>query len=112
VIIAKSLQYQLSSFSFTDCSIATNVKETLKIIREKTPDFILMDIKLNNHLDGIELSREIAKEYQIPMAYVSGFIDEPTLNRAAATMPVRIFNKPVNVHTIIQMIIEHLELSA
>lgn len=51
------------------------------------PDLILMDIKLEGEMDGIEAAAEIKKLQDIPVIYLTAFSDEKTVERAKLTEP-------------------------
>ncbi len=51
------------------------------------PDLVLMDIKLEGEMDGIEAAAKIRKQYDIPVIYLTAFSDEKTVERAKLTEP-------------------------
>jgi two-component system, response regulator PdtaR len=51
------------------------------------PDLVLMDIKLEGEMDGIEAAAKIRKSYDIPVIYLTAFSDEKTVERAKLTEP-------------------------
>ena len=51
------------------------------------PDLVLMDIKLEGEMDGIEAAGKIRKLYDIPVIYLTAFSDEKTVERAKLTEP-------------------------
>ncbi len=54
----------------------------LQAVRLGLPDIILMDIKIEGPIDGIETVIEIKKIAEIPVIYTSGNSDPSTLKRA------------------------------
>ncbi len=51
------------------------------------PDLVLMDIKLEGEMDGIEAAAEIRKSRDIPVIYLTAYSDEKTVERAKLTEP-------------------------
>ncbi len=110
LINAYSLKSDLGKYSYKECAIATNCKDALDAVEKSLPHFILMDINLNNHQDGIELAKEIYEKHRIPFAYVSGFLDKHSVERMNAGSPSGIFSKPANVKSIVKLIEKTLNL--
>jgi len=110
IINAYALKSNLAKYSYKECTIATNCKDALEAVKKSLPHFILMDINLNNHKDGIELAKEIYEKYRIPFAYVSGFLDLHAEERMKASSPSGIFSKPVSVKNIVSLIEKTLNI--
>jgi DNA-binding response OmpR family regulator len=72
----------------------TRIKEVRSSIEANRPDIIVMDINLNNEIDGITLAQEIKEEYGLRVIYVTAFKDEKTIARAVQTDPFGYLNKP------------------
>ncbi|WMX12192.1 MULTISPECIES: response regulator [unclassified Aureispira] len=70
--------------------------ETLAFLESQRPDFILMDIGLAGNKDGIETAEIINEKYQIPIIFLTGNSDKPTLARAKKTNPIGFINKPID----------------
>jgi PAS domain S-box-containing protein len=51
------------------------------------PDLVLMDIKLEGAMDGIEAAAQIRKSYDVPVIYLTAYSDEKTVERAKVTEP-------------------------
>ncbi len=75
-------------------SIASNGKDAIKLIGETNPDLVVMDIQLNDGIDGIELAKQIHKLYNIPFIYLTGSYDNSLLERAKQTNPIGFITKP------------------
>ena len=54
----------------------------MKLTIETNPDIVLMDIRLNDGMDGIELAEQIYKLYNIPFIYLTGSHDDPIMERS------------------------------
>ena len=64
---------------------------------ETHPDLVLMDILLEGDIDGIEATKQIRKLYNIPVIYLTGYNDKPTLEKANITKPNGYILKPYQI---------------
>lgn len=71
-------------------------REAIESAQRLHPDLVLMDIKLQGKMDGIEAASIIRQKLDIPIIYVTAFADEATLERAKATEPYGYIMKPFN----------------
>jgi two-component system, cell cycle sensor histidine kinase and response regulator CckA len=60
------------------------------------PDLVLMDIRLQGAMDGIEAAAVIRIHLDLPVVYLSAYVDAMTLARADATHPAGFLHKPVS----------------
>ncbi len=63
--------------------------------KESNPDAVLMDIRINGELDGIETALRIREFSDTPIIFLSGNSDENTLNRAKEAGSMGYLVKPV-----------------
>ncbi len=77
--------------------------ETIAFLENNRPDFILMDIGLAGDKDGVETAEIVNKLYQIPIIFLTGNSDKPTLERARMTNPVGFINKPIDEASLISL---------
>lgn len=71
-----------------------NGAEAVEICRLKTPDIVIMDVKMPVK-DGIEAAAEINRTSQIPVVLLTGSDDEETVRRAAEAGVMAYLMKPV-----------------
>ncbi|NQT65459.1 MAG: diguanylate cyclase, partial [FCB group bacterium] len=57
-------------------------------------DLVLVDIKLEGDLNGIDITDTIQQKYNIPVIYVTAYSDQRTLNEAKLTAPYGYISKP------------------
>jgi len=95
-IIARDLEYSLKKFGWTVCSSIRNGEEAVQKVRDQHPDAVLMDIKLDGRMDGIEAAAAIAEFSDIPVIYLTAYADDNTLSRARLTQPYGYIIKPVD----------------
>ncbi len=68
------------------------VQSALKL---KGVDLIIMDIRLSDGLDGIEAMKEIRKQSDVKVIYVTGNTEQQTRERASETKFEAFIEKPV-----------------
>lgn len=68
--------------------------EAIELAKNKHPDLILMDIRIQGDMDGIETAKEIYKQYNIPSIYLTAHSDEDTIKRAVESGPFGYLIKP------------------
>jgi len=93
-LIAIDIKEKLFELGFNDCEIAENIDSTLGKVKSFKPDLILLDINLNDRLDGIELADIIHKDKNTPIIFVTAYSDENTFDRAKITNPFGYLIKP------------------
>jgi CheY-like chemotaxis protein len=78
-------------------SIVTKGSEAIAQIQTLSPDLILMDIMLEDNIDGITAMEKIReKELQFPVIYITGNSDPVNLERAKLTNFEEYLIKPVS----------------
>jgi PAS domain S-box len=95
-IISQDIQSSLENMGFEAVSTASTGAEALLKVRDLKPDLILMDIMLDDEMDGIETAEKINTIFDIPLIYVTAYGDETTLKRARLTEPYGFITKPIS----------------
>ncbi len=93
-LVALELSSTIKSFGYQNVAYATNIKMSQKYLKEKRFDLILMDINLNETIDGITLYQELQTD--TPIIYLTAYTDEATIHRAIKTNPLGYLIKPHN----------------
>ncbi|MFN8458305.1 MAG: response regulator [Anaerolineae bacterium] len=104
-IVALSLQTHLKSFGYEVPVVVASGEEAIRYVRIIQPDLILMDIRLDGSMDGIEAAANIRSYVDIPIIYLTANSDEETLQRAKITEPYGYLLKPFEereLHTTIE----------
>lgn len=94
-ILAANLQENLESLGYTVLDIAGSATEAIEKAVRLSPDLVLMDIRLQGEMDGIQAAAQIWNRLHIPVIYVTGHSDKNTLERAKVTFPFGYLLKPV-----------------
>ncbi|HEY3251925.1 MAG TPA: response regulator [Ignavibacteria bacterium] len=95
-IIAKDIASRLTKLGYTVTGIASNCQQALKLIEQKLPDMVLMDIIIKGEYDGIESAHIINDKYSIPVVYLTAHSDVDTVERTKFTNPYGFISKPVD----------------
>lgn len=95
VIVAKDIEQKLARMGHEVIAIAMSGEDAVDIALHKKPDLILMDIKLQGQMDGVEAAAQIHARVQIPLIFLTALNDEQTLQRAKVTEPFGYIQKPI-----------------
>ncbi|MBO9202505.1 MULTISPECIES: sigma 54-interacting response regulator [Niastella] len=90
---AEYLRLLLEQAGYGITGIARSVLQAQEMIRDKKPDFVLLDIFLKGKQTGIDLAKLLAVD-NIPFVYLSANSNEEVLNAAKATQPYGFLVKP------------------
>ncbi len=81
--------------------IITTSYEAIEHVNVSQPDLILMDIFLEDDVDGITAAQKIRELYDIPIIYLTSDSTDETIQRAKITEPFGYLVKPVDEKTLI-----------
>lgn len=104
LLFAIDLENNLESFGYEVLDKVTNGDEAIKRADELKPDIILMDIKLEGSLSGIETSQVIKDTMDIPVIFLTAHSDVQTIEKAKLTEPFGFLLKPLRVDEVNSMI--------
>lgn len=94
-IIALDIKNSIEDMGFEVIDYVCDFNGVCKVLQKQLPDIILMDINLEESIDGIQISQNIQK-YKIPIIYLTAYTDEKTISRAIKTEPIGYIVKPFN----------------
>jgi two-component system cell cycle sensor histidine kinase/response regulator CckA len=93
-LIADDIQRTLIRLGYeVPLTVATGL-EAIEAAGSMRPQLMLMDIKLQGTMDGIEAAIVIRRQFEIPVVYLTSHSDEATLDRAMQTAPSGYLLKP------------------
>lgn len=93
-ISAMAIRRMLAELGYTVTGTAMSGEEAIRKASEIQPDLVLMDIKLDGLLDGIETAETLNRLYNIPVVYITAYEDEQIFQRAKLTAPFGYMIKP------------------
>jgi CheY-like chemotaxis protein len=106
IIVSMEIQERLKRLGYGVCDAVSTGEEAIEKAGEKRPDLVLMDIRLEGEMDGIEAAQAIQKRFNIPVVYLTANSDDKTLLRAKLTEPFGFILKPFHerdLHSNIEM---------
>lgn len=95
-IVAKDIQNSLIRLGYDVPSTASSAITAYDKLDEIKPDLVFLDIKLKGDTDGIQIAERIKTEYDIPVIFLTSYVDKSTLDRAKITEPYGYLVKPFN----------------
>ncbi|MGD1995031.1 MAG: PAS domain S-box protein, partial [Anaerolineae bacterium] len=105
-IVAKHIESGLQDLGYVVCARVSSGEEAISAAVETRPDLVLMDIRLDGDLDGVDAAKEIRSQLGTPVVYLTAYADEKTLQRAKVAVPYGYVVKPFGIrelHTTIQI---------
>lgn len=93
ILIADYIQELLNDFGYSNLQQANSKEEATEKLVSFEPDIVLMDINLNGHSEGIELSENEFKEQKI--IFLTAQNDKQTVQQAIKTNPLGYLTKPI-----------------
>jgi signal transduction histidine kinase len=94
--VAELLQLQIEHGGYSVPAVVTSGRAALQIISQLSLDLVLMDIRLDGEMDGIEVAERIRQKVDLPVVFLSCYSDTATFQRAKATKPYSYLLKPVD----------------
>ena len=92
-LIVMTIESMLKKNGFIVTGNSDNATIALKKINNIRPDLVLIDILLNQKLDGIDLALELDK-IEIPYMYLTSQTDPKTIEKVKRTYPLGYLVKP------------------
>jgi two-component system, LytTR family, response regulator LytT len=93
-VIAEHLKVILNSLGFSYVQLANNKEKALLLMKDYAPDLVLLDIRMEEELDGIEIAEIINTKYKTPFIFITAHSDAVILKKALEKMPAAYITKP------------------
>ncbi|MDP3469561.1 MAG: response regulator transcription factor [Daejeonella sp.] len=90
----EKLRMNIEKLGYTLVSVVCTPEEVLPAVTAIAPDIILMDIDLSHQVSGIDLVESINDRFDIPVVFLTSFIDNRTFQQAKKTSPAAYVTKP------------------
>lgn len=94
IVIAKSIESMIVNHGMEVIGVCKSGEEALDIAEKQGPDVVIMDIKLEGKMDGIQAAARIHEMHRIPVIYLSDHTDAVTVRKAKTTRPANFLSKP------------------
>jgi len=95
----QKLKYKIATPAFT-------YNQALQMFETEKPDLVILDIKLEEEKDGIDLAVLLKEKYKTPFIFLTANSDSTTLERAKKVRPLAFLVKPfsqVDLHATIEI---------
>ena len=86
-ITAEDIKDGLKSLGYEVPAVVYSGEDAVCKAGELQPDLVLMDIKLEGEMDGIEAAMQIRERYDIPVIYLTAYSSNSIVQRAKMTEP-------------------------
>lgn len=112
VFIAETIKSHLIKLGFRFIKMAHSKVDALGLISTWLPDAVLLDIRMEERDDGLEIGKIIFKDYGIPFMYVTSHSDLEMTQKIIETRPNGYITKPIRINEFmvsIRMLIDFVE---
>jgi diguanylate cyclase (GGDEF)-like protein/PAS domain S-box-containing protein len=93
-LVAEDLANSLKDLGHDVVGMASTAKDAIELTRRTRPDLVLMDIYLQDGMDGIDAARIIRRKYAVPALFLTAYSGEELLKRAKTAQPCGYLLKP------------------
>lgn len=93
-LVALEIKEGLENMGYEVPYVFSSGEEALAVMESDKPDLVLMDIRIEGKLDGIETAKIIRRNFEIPIIFLTAHSDEKTLQRAKVTESYGYLLKP------------------
>lgn len=93
-VIALRMQEMLRKSGYIVPDPVAFGEDALEQIAQSPPHIVLMDIELMGEIDGIETARITQERFDIPVIYLTAYVDDHRLAKAKETRPYGYIVKP------------------
>jgi signal transduction histidine kinase len=94
------LEKNLRELGYDVAGTAATADEALPIVQNKKPSLVLLDIRLEGSVDGIEIAKIIHRRFCTPVVYLTAYSDMQTFDRAIETALYGYLIKPVSINAL------------
>jgi diguanylate cyclase (GGDEF)-like protein len=95
-IVALDIQETLLELGYHVPEPISRGENALLEIGRINPDLVLMDIRLEGQMSGLQVASEIRKNYQLPVVYLTAYSDPSTVDEVKNSHPYGYLVKPFN----------------
>ncbi len=110
-IVALDIKRRLEKLGYRVTGMAARARHAMALIEDELPDIILMDIHLNDTMDGIDIANVINEKYRVPVVFITAYSEDATMGRASQARPYGYLLKPFSERDLYAVIKISLERS-
>lgn len=101
-LLALELATIIGSYGYRVVAYVTNAKQAKEVLSLNDINLIIMDINLNEEIDGIDLYKSFHTEAEV--IYLTAYVDEQTITKAVETTPLGYLIKPHNQNELLALL--------
>jgi two-component system, response regulator PdtaR len=98
------MEEELLSAGYDVVGVATSAQEAIALAGTKRPHLVVMDIRLEGTVDGVEAAIEIFKSSGIRSIFASAYHDPETRQRAELSSPLGWLPKPYMMGALVEAV--------
>ncbi len=105
-ILAEDLKEILLELGYSVIGSVSSGEAALDLTAREKADIVLMDIKIDGEMDGIDTANALKDRYGIPVIYLTAFSDDTIVGRAKETVSFGYIIKPYrasDIKSVIEM---------
>jgi len=93
-LVARDLAFSLEEMGHDVIATVDSCAGALRAVHDRTPDIVLMDIRIKGETDGVDTAELLSRRFDVPVVFITAYTDDKTLERAARTRPYGYIVKP------------------
>ncbi|MCA1443221.1 response regulator [Ensifer sp. IC4062] len=93
-VVSRDIQLQLRNIGYDVAGAAVSGEQAIAMAASLKPDLVLMDIRLEGDMDGIQAATTIRERMRMPIVYLTAYADDETVRRAGESEPFGYLLKP------------------
>ncbi len=97
-VVANDIKQSLENMGYLVEGIVTSGEKAIIKAETKKPNLILMDIILRGEMDGIDAARKIRSRFNIPVIFLTAYVNEKLIERATEAEAFGYLIKPFEPH--------------
>ncbi len=101
VITQRYLQDIFAQYDVVVSGCFDNGTDTIDALKSINCDMILMDINIKGSMDGIQLARNLLRNYTLPIVFITAHNDDETLEELLELAPYGFIGKPFSSKEIV-----------
>jgi PAS domain S-box-containing protein len=93
-IVARDIEQQLLRLGYAVAGMTARGDEALALAVSARADLVLMDVRLQGPVDGVDAAQLIHQQCNIPVVFLTAYADDETVRRASLAEPFGYVLKP------------------
>lgn len=109
-ITSEVIKLSLQKLKYKVAKPAFTYNQAVQMFEAEKPDLVILDIKLGEEKDGIDLAKLLKEKYHTPFIFLTANSDITTLNKAKKVRPSAFLVKPfsqIDLHASIEIAISN-----